>query len=341
MKTSAVSGRVLSVVAFFCVLAAGFACADTDAAEPARCSPPGQGIEQGLFDLKEMDMHLHAGMERPVSLDEWVDLAVTDGRKVLIVLDHRELYDMTAEEYAAWLDKEGLPKWYPVGREGKAALMADLARVNDRNDVVAFRGWEIWEGELDEVLDREGMSLAEVIGWHMSPNSDVPPCGATLLKRVRQIIEVQKEVPVPMIVFHPFSMRFERVQRDAKQQGKAPSELSVKDYRFFQPGEQDELVRLLEGRSIYIEISRSTDRCWDNPVLREALLADIKPLADAGVQFTVSTDNHGLANAKSPFDPKRYCDGLGVTPQNTNTIVRELLALRAKRAVSSHQAHPK
>jgi hypothetical protein len=305
---------------------------------PATSPPfvlPGQSIEEALFDLAEMDMHLHAGMERPVALKEWIDLAVANGRRVLVVLDHRELYDRTPEEYAAWAKKNGLPKWYPVGPEGQVAVMKDLAQVNDRRDVIAFRGWEVWEGELDEGLDRNAMALAEVIGWHISPNGPSPPCGATLTRRIRQIAEVQKELHVPMIVFHPFDMRIERIRRDAAKQGRTAGNLTGKDYRFFQPGEQEEVVSLLQGRSIYIEISHGIDRCWDDPVVRQALIEDIKPLADRGVQFTVSTDNHGLASAKRSFDPRCYCDGLGVTPRNTNTLVRELLALRAKRALST------
>lgn len=321
------------------VLVSALALGSAAAGNPLAAAPvpvlPGQAIEAGLFELKEMDMHLHAGLERPVPLNEWIDLAVADGRKVLVVLDHRELYDRTPEEHAAWAKENGLSPWYPTGKEGKVALMNDLARLSDRTDVIAFRGWEIWEGELDEGLDRDAMRLAEVIGWHISPNGDDPPCGKTLLKRVRQIAEVQREIPVPMIVFHPFSARIERVRRDAQKQGKTGAELTVKDYRFFQPGEQGELVRLLNGKSLYIEISWSTSKCLEDPVIREALIADIRPLVEAGVQFTVSTDNHGLAGAKTPFEPGRYCEVLGVTPHNTNTIVRELLALRARRSLSS------
>ena len=297
---------------------------------PPVCVTPGQDTGNRLFELKEMDMHLHAGLERQVPLNEWIGLAVADGRKVFVVLDHRELYDMTPEEHAAWIKKDGLTEWYPTGKEGQRALMNDLARLEDRKDVIAFRGWEIWEGELDEGLDRDAMRLAEVLGWHISPNSDVGPCGRTLLNRVRQIIEVQREFPVPMIVFHPFSMRIERVQKDATKRGQAVSALSVNDYRFFQPGEQEELIRLLKGKLVYIEIGSGVGHCWKDPIAREALIADIRPLAEAGVQFTVSTDNHILKHAQQPFEPAHYCEALGVTPANTNGIVRELLDLRTK-----------
>lgn len=315
------------------LLAAG---GSTDGAETTPAGRlPGQGIEAGLFKLAEMDLHIHAGMERPVALDAWIDLAVADGRKVVVLLDHRELYDRTAEEYAAWAVKRGLPQWYPVGQRGKVALFEDLARARNRADIIVFPGWEIYEGELEEKLDREAMALAEVIGWHISANGATAPCGARLIERVRQVADVQKQFPVPMIVFHPFSARIERIQRDARRQGKSPRELKAKDYRFFQPGQQETLAALLAGSSIYLEVSRAITAQWDDPAVREALVADIKPLADLGVQFTVSTDNHGLADAKRPFEPNRFCDELGITPRNTNTIVRELLALRAKRGLKT------
>ena len=319
-----------SVAALACAFGCLAACASLDAASSSSTAfvLPGQDLAQGLLGLNEMDMHLHAGLERPVSLQEWVDLAVADGRKVLVVLDHRELYDRTPEEFDAWIAENKFTKWYPTGKEGQRGLMNDLESLKKRTDVIAFRGWEIWEGELDEGLDREAMRMAEVIGWHISSNGN--PCGKMLIKRIRQIIEVQKEFPIPMIVFHPFSMRIERVQRMAKQQGKDLAALTVQDYRFFQPGEQEEVSGLLRGKSIYIEISRGQEGCWKDPVIREALIADIKPLAEAGVQFTVSTDAHGVREMKTHFDPATYCTGIGVTPQNTNTIVRELLAIRAK-----------
>lgn len=291
--------------------------------------PTGTHESPPLFALREMDMHLHAGLERNAPLTQWIDAAVADGRRVIIALDHRELYDKSPEEYDAWAAENRFPKWYPTGAAGKQALMNDLAALRNRKDVTVFRGWEIWEGELDEGLDRDAMRLAEVIGWHISSNGDPPPGGEMLLKRVRQILQVQQEFPVPMIVFHPFTARISRVQKDARNAGKDLSTLTSEDYRFFRPGEQEELARLLHGKSVYIEISLGQARCMENPAMREALIADIKPLADAGGRFTVSTDAHSFDDVKRRFDPEPYCTPIGVTPQNTNDIVRELVARRA------------
>jgi len=94
----------------------------------------------------------------------------------------------------------------------------------------------------------------------------------------------------------------------------------------------------LKGTSIYIEMTKTSEEHWDDPVIREALIADIKPLADAGVQFTVSTDNHYIRHTEKPFEPDRYCADCGITAANANTIVRELLAHRAKRELAPAHA---
>ncbi|MCI0622863.1 MAG: hypothetical protein L0387_14610 [Acidobacteria bacterium] len=281
-----------------------------------------------------MDFHLHAGLERPTDLERWIDIAAADGRRVLLLLDHLELYRRTAEQYEAWRTKGGFHARYPIAGEGHRALFADFDSAAQRKDVLVFKGWEIGEDELDSPLELAPMMPAEVIGWHIAPrNGSTPPNGQTLLKRVRQIRELQKRLPIPMIVFHPFPMRIENLQRTARSLGRDLRTIKREDYRFFGPGEQEELIRLLRGTSIYIEMSRDTEQYFDDPACREALIADVVPLAKAGVQFTISTDNHHLRAAKKPFAPDHYCVPLEVTPTNTNTIVRELIALRTRRSL--------
>jgi histidinol phosphatase-like PHP family hydrolase len=283
---------------------------------------------QLLFEMREMDMHLHAGLECEVSLDAWIDLAVADGRKAIVVLDHLELYRAADRKKAFAAD-------YPLAAAGHRALMADFdALIARRKDVLLFKGWEIYEGELDTGVEAEPMRMADVIGWHISPaHGRQPPDGRSLLRRIRQILEIQKQFPVPMVVFHPFTMRVEHIQRKAKAEGRDLKSIGVSEYRFFQPGEQAEAARLLRGSSVYLEIADSQLRDMEDPACREALIADIKPLAEAGVQFTVSTDNHSVASAKRPFRPESHAPLYGVTAANTNGLIRDLLVLRARRGL--------
>ena len=304
------------------------------AAATALCS--GQDLSSTFFGLREMDFHLHAGMERPVDLNTWIDLAVADGRKVILMLDHLELYRKTPADYDAWRTKGGFQARYPVGPDGHAALFRDFdSALAHRKDVILFKGWEIYEGELESGMELAPMRMADAIGWHISPrNGSDPPNGQTLLRRLRQIKELQKQLPIPMIVLHPFPMRMENLQRTAKAKGRDVRTITAEEYRFFRPGEQEELIELLKGASIYIEMNRDTEQYFDDPACRSAFTADILPLAKAGVQFTIASDNHHLRAAKKPFDTEHYCKPLGVTPLNTNGIVRELLALRAKRGLT-------
>ena len=285
------------------------------------------------FQLREMDLHYHSGMERPVSMTEWIRYAVADGRKAIALIDHLELYRTTPAEYAAWRRKGQFEAMYPLGGAGHKAVMASFDEAaRHHKGLVILKAWEVFEGELDTGLEMDALQLADFIGWHISPNNrgGPPPDGASLIRRARQLKELRKRLPAPMVLLHPFPMRIEHLQRKARAAGRDLSSLSVAEYRFFQPGEQEKLAELLRGESIYIEISRDTEKYWHDPVVRQALTEDTRPLAELGVQFTVSTDAHGVRDATRPFQPDAYCKPFGVTPANSNALVKELLGARKR-----------
>src|SRR5438105_1250451 len=130
-------------------LAAAAVCAGQDA------------LESGRFRLREMDLHLHSGMERPVALDKWLDLAVADGRRVFLLLDHLELYRKTPQAYELWRSQGGFEARYPVGPAGHKALFADFDTAARRTDVLIFKGWEVSETELDTGLELAPMRMAD------------------------------------------------------------------------------------------------------------------------------------------------------------------------------------
>jgi hypothetical protein len=279
-----------------------------------------------------MDMHLHAGLELETTLDRWLDWAVSDGRRVVVLLDHLELYRKTAAQYRDWLlQRPAFVIRYPMGPAGHEALFRDFAKARERRDLTVFTAWEVSEDELDTGSEMDVLAQVDLVGWHISPrNGKEPPDGRCLVRRARQVRELQERLPVPMILFHPFTMRVENLERTARREGRPLSSITAAQYRFFQPGEQRELAEALRGRSIYIEIALETGSCLEKPACREAMIADVKPLAEMGVRFTVSTDAHGLPHTQAPFRPELYCAPLGVTPANTNPLVRELLARRAR-----------
>jgi hypothetical protein len=297
---------------------------------------PGAGLEAALFQLRQMDLHLHAGLELETDLNRWLDLAVADGRRVVVLLDHLELYRKTPDQYRDWLIQHpAFVARYPLGPAGHQALLADFAQAAaQRRDLVIFTAWEVSEDELDTGSEPAALVLVDALGFHISPrHGSTPPDGRHLIRRARQLRDLQKRVPLPMILFHPFTMRVENLERTAQREDRSIDSITAGQYRFFQPGEQRELAEILRGSSIYIEIALETGRCLERPACREAMIADVKPLAELGVQFTVSTDAHGLRQANTPFPPESYARPLGVTPANTNTLIRELLALRARKGL--------
>ena len=295
----------------------------------------GKSLKEGLFQLNEIDMHVHAGKERPLPLNDWIDLFVKDGRKVMLLLDHLELYRMDDKKNKEWVKKNNFNDWYPDMTTGKYDFIKEMAKVENRNDILVFRGWEIWEGELERGLEKEPMREAEVIGWHMSKaawNGKVP-AGKELIQRARQIIDVQKEFPVPMIIFHPFSGYIKAVQEAAIKNGRSLSSIKKEEYRYFTPDEQKELIDILSSGSVYIEMESGMIPFLSDPVVHEAFTEDILPLVEGGVKFTVSTDAHGTGVFNESYNPGLYFTDLCITPENVNTIIRELLAIRAKKNI--------
>src|SRR5262249_40390388 len=159
---------------------------------------------------------------------------VADGRKVFLLLDHLELYRKSPEEYARWRAEKGFLAQYPVGPAGHKALFADFDAAAKRRDVPIFKGWEIGESELDSGLEEAPMRMVDAIGWHISPNNgSTPPNGKSLIRRMKQIKEVQARFPIPMILLHPFPMRIENIQRTAQRTGRDKKSITVDEYRFF------------------------------------------------------------------------------------------------------------
>src|SRR5262249_55416048 len=148
---------------------------------------------------------------------------------------HIELYRKSPVEYEAWRGKGGFQAKYPLGPAGHRALFADFTAAAERHkNAVIFKGWEVGEDELDTGLELEPMKLADVIGWHISPRSgSKPPDGQTLLRRVRQVKELQKQLPVPMILLHPFPMRLENIRKAAAKTGRDITSIPIEEYRFF------------------------------------------------------------------------------------------------------------
>jgi len=44
-------------------------------------APPGTAIPAALFEMHQLDFHLHSGMEREVDLNSWLEMAAAGDRR--------------------------------------------------------------------------------------------------------------------------------------------------------------------------------------------------------------------------------------------------------------------
>ncbi|MBI1789629.1 MAG: hypothetical protein HYR60_19010 [Acidobacteria bacterium] len=262
-----------------------------------------------------MDSHFHSGKEREIPLPEWVDLAAAKGRRALVLIDHLELY------------RAGEPprRNYPAGEEGRRAFLRDVtAERKRRPDLAIYSGWEVFEGELDTGVEMDSLRMVDCLGWHISHlKGERPPDGSVLLKRAAQLRELQKKLPIPMMLFHPFSPRIEGLRRRGGDVEPGES--------YFHGDEQKRLADLLAGSNLFIEMNHSSLRgYWDRPRYRDFLVQAIRPLGEAGLNFTVGSDDHSLAHLRDRlYDPTPMNEACAVRPEQLRRFWEALQKDRA------------
>ncbi len=112
------------------------------------------------------------------------------------------------------------------------------------------------------------------------------------------------------------------LERAAQNAWRDLASVSAEEYRLFQSVEQAELIDLLRGRFIYSENPNGLTGYWKNDLIWQTVIDDVRALVKKGVQLTVSADGHVVRTFDKPFNPELYCNDLGISPENTHTIVR-------------------
>ncbi|MGB9606013.1 MAG: hypothetical protein ACPL88_09065, partial [Bryobacteraceae bacterium] len=190
-----------------------------------------------------------------------------------------------------------------------------------------YSGWEVFEGELDTGLEMEALRAVDTLGWHISHyKTQRPPDGAVLIRRAEQLRDLQQRLPVPMVLFHPFTPRLEGLERRGEK-------LDPVNCRYFRGDQLERLTALLEGSDIYTEINYLSLRAyWDRPVTREALIEAIRPLAQAGLRFTLGSDAHTLKHLRDiAFEPHPILEACGITVAHLRPYWLALAEARRKR----------
>ncbi len=304
--------------------AAGASLATLPVVRPARAAVP--LLPQCL------DFHFHAGLEREanLSMEQWVMLAHNSrqtpsaaapsaikagwanssqalGRSCFMIVDHLEFYRPELIETT----KKYIPApRYVLGHEGKKQFVAEVEALRkSRPDLLIFSGWEVLETDLDTGLDMKGMELVEGLGWHIGR----PPDGDGVVLRITQLRDLQKKLPKPMVLYHPFRLPIPKEGETVASMRQLTSE------------NQKHLIDALGDSSIYVELNLSVLlKYWEVPARRQAFTEDIRPLVEAGVEFTVGSDAHRLPDIEY-HELERFMRDLGVRSNQVTGIVGDLL----------------
>ena len=95
------------------------------------------------MNFNYIDLHIHAGIERPLPMAEWVDGLISNGRAALGLLDHYELYLKSDEYYASYLARKGFPRWYANGLEGFRTFCNEVRQQAKREEIMVLLGLEV------------------------------------------------------------------------------------------------------------------------------------------------------------------------------------------------------
>lgn len=257
------------------------------------------------MNLNHIDLHIHAGIERPVPIDTWVGGLVQKGRKALGLLDHYELYLKSDEEYAAYLKRKGFPRWYSNGLPGFREFCKQMRHQETVHNAKILLGLEVYHGDFPDVRP-DFLDGLDFVGCHISKTESFEPWSDFLLHAASKLSQTAHRHDLVGILFHPFNHSFW-----SHRQGITPS----RGLNIVEPdrlnGFADEIAEL----DICIEINYGSDsKNLDQPVFLQEYLPVISALKERQVLFWIGSDVHH--SLETPYDMSRLCSALSIGTDN-------------------------
>jgi len=273
------------------------------------------------LQLYHVDLHIHAGTERPpdLALMDFVDFAVATGRRIIGITDHFGRF--------LGLSRKVL-NHYPGTIGGYHSLIADAkgAKLAYPDEIILF-GPEFGIGNLvsregEQALGAHGVDF--FIGEPGSP-PDGTSLGDYLVGGVAEIRRATDEYGVPGFLGHPLRGPINRIAGKAGPGPRMPAHPPFPPLSTFDdPKEHVEeilqvdisaLARESVRRDVPIEIN---DSSWgrimgmNHQSLLEIYLFFFRSLLEEGVRVVLGSDMHNVEHpAPTPFFVAEY---LGVDP---------------------------
>ena len=253
-------------------------------------------------NLDHIDLHVHAGIERSAPMDTWIDGLIQQGRKALGLLDHYELYLKSDEEYAAYLERKGFPRWYPNGLVGFREFCRQVRHQGAIRDIQILLGLEVYHGDFPDIRP-DFLDGLDFIGCHISKTESFEPWGDFLLHAASKLSRVAHQHALTGVLFHPFNHSFW-----SHRQGITPA----RGLNIIQPDRLDDFANEMASLDICIEINWGSDaKNLDQPIFLQEYLPVIEALRERQVRFWLGSDVHRSLDA--PYNMNYLCSELGIS----------------------------
>jgi len=264
---------------------------------------------------ESVDCHLHAGLERRETLDEVFEYLRADGREIVGLVDHAELY------------VEAPPPWAAVGlteaaRRAERAGIVDLYRKRLRGPGVFYRdaraaagrlghgmrigvGLEV-SGDYLERIDPGWLDGADFLGICTSQPRDGIAWGAHLAGLVACADALRGGRGIGLVLHHPLRWRLLDLAREGRDPFPFAGGLTEADARV--------TAEALERAGAVAEVNFAS--YWhlakDERMLRAAREA-FAMLRDAGARFSLGSDFHAVTGLPARYAPTDALEGFGLT----------------------------
>lgn len=253
------------------------------------------------MNLNHIDLHVHAGIERPVSMEVWVDRLIEKGYNALGLLDHYELYLKSDDEYDAYLKRKGFPRWYSNGLTGFREFCDQVRQQEAARDVKILLGLEVYHGDFPDVRP-DFLDGLDFVGCHISKTESFEPWSDFLIHAASKLSQTAHQHALVGVLFHPFdhSFWFHR-------QGQTPP----RGLTMVEPDKLDDFADKIAALDICIEINWGSDnKNLDNRVFLREYLPVIQALKKRRVRFWLGSDIHHSFDPH--YDMARLCSELGI-----------------------------
>jgi len=269
-----------------------------------------------FMNFNSIDLHVHAGIERPVPMDNWMDGLIRTGRTVLGLVDHYELYLKSDEDYVSYLARKGFPRWYANGLEGFRTFCNEVRQQGKRSDITVLLGLEVYHGDFPDLfwilrgsesktsyIRKDFLEGLDFIGCHISKTESFEPWGDFLLKSAEKLSHTAHENGIIGVLFHPFDHSFW-----AHRQGMTPE----RGLHIIEPDKLADFAEKMAKLDIYVEINWGSDsKNLNQPEFIREYIPVIQALKSQGVRFWLGSDVHHSIN--SGYNIDQMCAVLNIS----------------------------